>query len=110
MLPVAAAFVLLAWLNCYAIENWERDGDSARGLGGSRVFWLGIVLAAGCGLTATAMGAMEWPRMAALLGCGAVSAGLLAGLDRGSARFSAVGLRALADLVLLVPVVVLFRI
>jgi hypothetical protein len=100
MLPVVACFVLLAWLNCSAIESWE--GHRSR-----RLFWLAMALAKGCLMAAVLMAALGDLRIAGLAGAAAVSAGLLAGLDRYSERLSPLALRVSADWVLLAPVVLL---
>ena len=105
----ALAFAALAWLNCSCIERWEGVEGSAHCDGRSpqsmrsialalfTIFFLLCVLAA----------ASTHPRPAALLAAGATSALLLALLDRHRARFSALALRAAADLVLLTPLVLL---
>ena len=99
--PFLACFVLfamLAWINCSAIESWESSRSP------SRI----PVQAAALAITAiTASGAiafLNW-RLAALACSAAVSALLLALLDRKRASLSPLTLRALADLVLLTPLV-----
>lgn len=93
-LPIAF-FAALAWLNCRAIERWE-SGQS----GIARIArWTACA-----GMIAAATTAFAQPRSAALLAAGAMSALLLAGLDRHRQRIAPVALRALADLVLLTPV------
>ncbi len=101
----AVAFAAVAWLNCSCIARWEglegsancdnRSPQSMRSIA-LALFTIDILL---CVLTA----ASTHPRPAALLAAGATSALLLALLDRNRARFSALALRAAADLVLLTP-------
>jgi hypothetical protein len=111
LLPAAACFVLLAWLNCHAIESWEcgRDADGSA-QAGSSIFRLGSALGIGC-LIAAAInyrqaGSHDTP-VAMLIACAAVSAALLAGLDRFASRLSPLTLRTAADLVLLTPLILL---
>jgi hypothetical protein len=102
---VVAYFALLAWLNCAAIEKWERkkcEGAAQRGLQGWRAGWV----VAGAGLSMAVILAGH-ERAAALVLMGALSAVLLAGLDGQRSRMNPVMLRALADLVLLTPAVLL---
>lgn len=98
ILPVAF-FVLLAWVNCRAIDHWE--GTSAP------LYPLSIAATAGTiGLAGLAMaaGLCAWePRAAAMIAAGAVSALMLAALDGLRGRLAAVTLRAAADLVLMTP-------
>lgn len=94
VLPMAF-FAALAWLNCRAIERWE-SGEPGIARVAHRVAFTGIVAAAAI--------ALAEPRSAALIVAGAMSALLLAGLDRQRQRIAPVALRALADLVLLTPV------
>jgi hypothetical protein len=92
-------FALLAWLNCFAIDRWEQSfaETSAR-----TAFALAVLLGlTGCVLAAVLR--IQQPRSAALIGCGAAAALLLALLDRLRARLGPVVLRAAADLVLLTP-------
>lgn len=94
----AAVFTSLAWLNCHAIDRWESQKDEHTGMP-----------LAGCGcliaLSGAAATAAAWahPRFVLLLAAAAVSALLLALLDRGRGRLSPVTLRAAADLALLAP-------
>lgn len=100
--PVACAvafFAPLAWLNCHAIDRWESRMERRTGISigaSARLF-------AVCSLLTGAAVAWAYPRMGALLAAGAVSALLLALLDRKRDRLSPVTLRAAADLVLLAP-------
>ena len=111
----AVFFAALAWLNCNCIARWEsidevrgaRPGDAKhvqaeQRLKAPAIFYAGIVLTCG-GLFSAFVGASAHPRPAALIVAGAVSALLLALLDRTRARFSALALRAAADFVLLTP-------
>jgi hypothetical protein len=96
----AVFFTLLAWLNCHAIEHWESRSHSH-----SRVaLWkpaLGLALT---GLVVSAILSGTHPRAAAMLLAGAISAFLLAELDRRRSRFTPLALRIAADLVLLTPI------
>ena len=96
-----ALFVLLAWVNCAAIESWESTPHQ------SAIFQRTLVL----GLAAiAASGALAFTDMRATsLACSAsASALLLALLDRKRATVSPLTLRALADLVLLTPLILVF--
>ena len=93
-----ALFVALAWVNCAAIESWESPHNQ------TAVFPRSLVV----GIAAIAVsGALAFTDMrATALACSAAaSALLLALLDRKRARVSPLTLRALADLVLLTPLV-----
>jgi hypothetical protein len=107
----AIFFAALTWFNCWVIEKWEaetgkservplltrrltRPGPIAIGLAGTGVIIAAILLP-------------FTPRAAAMLAAGALSALLLALLDRASERMTVVTLRALADLVLLTPALLL---
>lgn len=117
----AAYFAALAWLNCGCIARWEAADDayaasfertgrehSEPQIGGAAnrfaATWLapaGVVLAfAGHGSD---------PRAAALIATGALSALLLALLDRTRDRLTPLTLRAAADLALLTPMVLFLR-
>jgi hypothetical protein len=100
LFATGAFFVLLAWLNCHAIEQWESAPTSA---GRPQVFLLGMLLALSGFLLAAILLPIQ-PRPAALTAAGAASALLLALLDRNLNRFTPLALRAAADLVLLTPV------
>jgi hypothetical protein len=104
LLAAASAFVLLAWLNCHAIDRWEKPSILSRST---------VVLPAGalalCALAAGVALVSAAPRVAALLACAAVSALLLAGLHRLRQRLTPLALRAAADLVLLTPLVLLLK-
>jgi hypothetical protein len=91
----------LAWLNCSAISNWESDGSS------TDISSVGVAIAL-IGVAIAAVLAASHGRTSALCGLGAVSAVLILGLHRSRNLFDAVALRALADLVLLAPAVLLF--
>jgi hypothetical protein len=117
ILLAVGCFVLLAWLNCYAIESWETARDLAavdsrarlgEGAGCGRVFHLAMSLSAVCLLMAGGMIFFGLDRIAALVVCAAVSAGLLAGLDRMKARLSPLALRTGADAALLAALLVFF--
>ncbi|MFZ0340419.1 MAG: hypothetical protein WAL45_20510 [Terracidiphilus sp.] len=115
----AVAFAALAWLNCSCIARWESmdERPRVRPRGAKDVFgdgwphppatfYASVLLACG-GFLLVAVSAPAHPRAAALLAAGATSALLLALLDRNRARFSALTLRATADLVLLTPLAVI---
>ena len=99
-LPLAAiaVFAALAWLNLHAIAVWESQQVV-------RVRGVAVILA----VVALFLAPFCAPRSAALLVAAACSALLLALLDCLRGRISALSLRAAADLVLLAPVVLLFR-
>jgi hypothetical protein len=102
-LPIAAPalfFIVLAWLNCWAIGRWE-----AHPLPG-RTCTVAILIAAAGVTSALALFAAQ-PRAAGLLAAGAIGALSLGLLDRAAPRLKPVTLRALADFVLLVPVLLL---
>lgn len=103
LLEPAVYFAALAWLNCLAIGRWESAARQGRIAGvwrlGSRLALVGFVAGFVLAWTAAAH-----PRAAALLAAGGVSALLLALLDKMRERFTPLALRALADLVLLTPV------
>jgi hypothetical protein len=101
MLATATAFALLAWLNCHAIDRWESAAHVGRSIAS-----LGCLLAFGTGALA-ALFAMQQPRIAALLAAASASSLLLALLDRLRDDLTPVALRALADLALLTPIVLL---
>lgn len=90
-----AFFSALAWLNVRAIEWWENPGARCPR---PAMVWLAMAGTAAAGMVPNG-------RLAALLGCGAASCLLLALLDR--LRPEALVRRALADLVLLTPVLLL---
>jgi hypothetical protein len=103
--PLSAAmvfFALLAWLNCHAIERWESDPSADA----SRVFFLPSLLAL-LGLLLAFLLFIPEPRSAALVASGAVSALLLALLERKRNSLSPLALRVAADLVLLTPLALL---
>lgn len=111
----AVYFVALAWLNCSCIARWEAANavnaaprEPSRGrisrllqLQSAR-FCAAALLALAGGLLATIASGAH-PRAAALLAAGALSALLLALLDSVRTRMTPLALRALADLVLLTP-------
>jgi hypothetical protein len=100
---LAAFFAPLAWLNCHVIDRWESDAMGTRKpLRTRSSFTATCTLAAAGALLAVTVWFFS-PRTGALLAAGAVSALLLAVLDRGREKLGAVALRAAADLVLLTP-------
>ncbi len=104
-------FSSLAWLNCRAIGHWESESTQIRESDSpdpspNRIFSLGCLLAITGSLAAVAL-ASSHPRSAAMLAAGALSALLLAGLDRLRSRITPLLLRSAADLVLLTPALLL---
>jgi hypothetical protein len=99
LLVPAAFFSLLAWLNCHAIDRWEADANNTAP---QRIACTACIVSVS-GLLAAALLLHAQPRSAALLAAGAISALLLALLDVLRARLAPVALRATADLVLLIP-------
>lgn len=88
----------LAWLNCLAIETWE-SGHRLR----TFIFRGALIQAVVAFSAAAVCVTLHQPRPALLLGAAAVSAILLALLDRNRAKFAPTTLRSAADLVLLTP-------
>jgi hypothetical protein len=117
----AVYFAVLAWLNCSSIAKWESGGEGSeervdqvkRWCWGSRVSraanFSAALLVAFAGLLLAVIASASYPRSAALLVAGAVSALLLAMLDRARTRMTPLALRAAADLVLLTPMVLFLR-
>ena len=104
-LPAAAVFfAMLAWLNCHAIDRWEKLEPVQRTSISSNAGLLAIA-----GVVLAAIVAPVQPRAAALLLTAAGSSLLLALLDRVRAHLTPLALRALADLVLLTPLALLLR-
>jgi hypothetical protein len=102
-LPVLI-FMTLAWLNCAAIERWESGELPCASISRAALALASAAMAAG--LICGALGSL---RIELLLGAAALSAGLLALLDRIGNRLTATTLRSAADLVLLTPLVLLLR-
>jgi len=113
----AIFFAALAWLNCWAIEIWESDaawqddkdkpGKILLAVRHPRSIVLRSNALACAGVIIAATLLPFTPRAAAMLAAGALSALLLAFLNRARDRMTAVAVRALADLVLLTPALVL---
>lgn len=102
LLLCIAFFATLAWCNCSAIETWESsEGERSVSLHAASLSLAGATLAAAL--------AFMHHGAAALIAAGTASGILLLLLDRIRFRVSALTLRALADVVLLVPVVLLAR-
>ncbi|HUX45106.1 MAG TPA: hypothetical protein VMV57_10180 [Terracidiphilus sp.] len=97
-----AFFIALAWLNCVSIARWEAHPFHAPTGILPRAMFL-----AGAGLFIALLLLAHQPRIAAVLCTGAISALLLALLDRHRRRLSPLALRAAADLVLLAPSILL---
>lgn len=101
MLAPVAAFAALAWLNCHAIERWEAAQRT-------RVFTRAVLLAC-VSLMLAAVFAHAQPRAAVLFAAAALSAILLALLDRLRTLLTPLTLRIAADLVLLTPILLVMR-
>lgn len=102
LLCVGTFFALLGWLNCRCIDGWESAIPNRRRRRSSSAAFL----LAACGLLLFVPMAAH-PRVAMLLLAGVASALLLALLDLQRKRLRPVTLRAVADLVLLTPVLLL---
>jgi hypothetical protein len=114
-------FAALAWLNCRFIARWEEeksDRKTEEQLGRIGPFKLFAalstslsvaVLLASAGFVLACLAAGSHARPSALLEAGALSALLLAALDRLRTRMTPLALRAAADLVLLTPLALLLR-
>ncbi len=89
-------FVMLAWSNCSAIESWESSRVPSGVL--RRTALLGIAAIA----ASVALAFLNW-RLSAVACSAGISALLLSLLDHKRAEISPLTLRALADLVLLTP-------
>ena len=104
-------FSALAWLNCRSIARWEsRQIDRSSPSAEARsVRFPAVASLAFAGVSLAILAGPLNPRAAELVATGALSALLLALLDRFRLRFSALALRAAADLVLLTPLVLFLR-
>ena len=100
--PIVLIFILLAWLNCHAIEFWETQSQQR-----SAVLRPATALMAIAGLAAAVAAVGHVPRDAAMLLAAALSAALLALLDRHRHSLTPIALRACADLALLTPLALL---
>ncbi len=103
-------FGAVCWLNCVAIDSWEKPQHFARFAGrwlklraSRRVMVLSCAIAA-CGVTASILDSGQG--FSALAGAIACSAGLIAVLDSTRERLSAEALRVFVDLALVAPAVV----
>jgi hypothetical protein len=100
-LPVTF-FAVLAWLNCWAIEQWETSTLN------SAVSRIALTIAAS-GLFASLCFLAYSARSSSLLLAGAASAALLALLDRFRTQMTAVTVRTFADIALLTPILLVLR-
>ena len=111
----AVYFAALAWLNCRCIAGWESGGEASNNCFdhegpqfmermGQRTNLFAAFLVAFTGVLLAAVASASHPRSAALLVAGASSALLLALLDRMREQIVPLALRATADLVLLMPI------
>jgi hypothetical protein len=100
ILPSVLFLASLAWLNCAAINIWETQSTRIR-------IPASVATLTFAGLVAAMVLAPDHARVSALLGCGALSSLLLFVLHRMQHRLDPVTLRALADLILLTPVLLL---
>ena len=103
LLTPVAIFIGLAWLNCEAIENWESGVRWERRFS---IFRLAVALCVCAAIAASITAALHEQRIALLLIGAMFAAGLTAVLDRNAMRLAPTTLRALADLVLLAPVLI----
>jgi hypothetical protein len=101
--PVVLSFAFLAsvaWLNCAAISQWESHKPPFN------ISPAALTIAL-IGFATASILAPSLARTSALFDCAAISALMIAGLDHLRGHFDAVTLRALADLVLLAPAILL---
>jgi hypothetical protein len=117
----AAFFAALAWLNCNCIARWEAadvartthrnrtQNEPAKLRSGVKTNRFAAALLAAAGILLALAAHASHPRAAALIATGALSALLLALLDRTREHITPLALRAAADLVLLTPMVLLLR-
>lgn len=97
-----ASLAVLAWLNCAAISSWESQQSSIAIPASAIAFAL-------AGLAIAVVLPSSLAPTSALLSSAALSALLLLALHNHRDRFTPVTLRALADLVLLMPAFLLIR-
>jgi hypothetical protein len=102
------AFMALAWLNCHAIESWESELPKAAPGKIQRLGFALATLSAAAAVLALWLTSslLPWPRITLLLTAAALSAALLALLDRRRPQ-NPTTLRAAADLALLTPLLLL---
>jgi hypothetical protein len=100
ILPAVIFLASLAWLNCAAINIWETQSTRIRIPNSAATLTF-------TGFIAAMALAPDHARVSALLGCGALSALLLFILHRMQHRLHPVTLRALADVILLIPALLL---
>jgi hypothetical protein len=100
ILPAVIFLASLAWLNCAAIGVWESQSTRLR-------IPVSAATLTFTGFTAAVIIAPYNARISALLTCGAISALLLFLLHRMQHRLPPVTVRALVDLVLLTPAILL---
>lgn len=99
---VPAVFAALAGLNVHAIGHWDDHPLDVR----VRAVLIPAVGLGTIGLLTAVFWASQEPRIAAVLAMGAVSALLIAALERLRPRMTPLALRAAADLVLLTPLAI----
>jgi hypothetical protein len=110
LLAPATAFAVVAWLNCAAIDNWERGEDVlSRALLRAPTLWFFALLFGVVSAGAAALLAAAAPRCAGLLLAASISSLSIAALDGVRGRLTPILLRAMADLVLLTPLMVMIR-
>jgi hypothetical protein len=107
LLPALAVFAVLCWLNCVAIENWERT-SRMKATAHITTLWAGRhlqSLTAGVALLAAmlALTTMAMPVLSCLHLASAAAALLLLWLARHDRRLSTMQLRIAADAALLTP-------
>ena len=100
LVPVTLTFIALAWLNCRAIEVWESRSRTL-------VAVQGLALTTIAAVAALLIARSGHPRAGLLMAAAALSAALLALLDRWQTKLAPTTLRAAADLVLLTPLLLI---
>jgi hypothetical protein len=112
LLFAAPAFALVCTLNCINIAYWEKELDAAQGKVSFATRFPGFIPHLGKLSIALALGsgvaAIVHRNAAPIFGCVGVSSFLLAALDFSRERISRNERTALADLVLLTPLIALF--
>lgn len=98
LLMLTAVFGVLAWLNCVAIDHWESHNTR-----NSSIAQLGTLLSCAFSICAFLLMRGHHSRPAGLAVCAAISALIMALLDRYRDRLTPVTLRSVADIVLLTP-------
>lgn len=95
-----ATYTALAWMNCSAIDSWESSGSRTQTL------FRSSMVSIACFALAAVLTFVD-VRAAGTVCVAGISALILALLDRNRTRISRLTLRALADMALLTPVILL---